>query len=119
MKPHCGLYFSDIEDVLDCEYYKHFWVGWTNQDQTIRVGLGPKPFYDEVLTWKDPNYHTINAVGISGFMKPTYWNVVHKDRKLLWYMYGFIYYDNLWTFTYEYFHFGSVNTRPFKPIISL
>ena len=53
---------ADTPSVLSASEMRSFWISW--KDQTIRVGGGDVPFMYEKLNWYDPNFHSINSIGI-------------------------------------------------------
>ena len=69
-------------DILSCEYYREFWVGWMKG--TIRIGFGLTPYVNEVLQWTDPLFHDINSVGIcTGYGAHGEWIVRTVDRECI------------------------------------
>ena len=58
-----NLVTAKINDLLDCDSFRPFWVGWRNA--TIDVGRGNVPYQDSIMAYEDASPYSVGHVGLS------------------------------------------------------
>ncbi len=52
-------------NILNCEQFRVFWISWSPEDKTIRVGSGIIPGMFEIMFYTDVSYIQVDTVEIS------------------------------------------------------
>ncbi len=79
-----GKVDPDTLDILSCDYFRTFWLGWDSG--RIAVGHGGIPGMEEFMSWQDPEPIGVGYLSLSGWANVGEWKLIQFTGKVVYFM---------------------------------